>query len=442
MEVSVEQTEGLERRLKVALPEEQVEGQIKERVQKMARTVHIPGFRPGKVPVKVVRQRYGKQIRDEVVGELVRDSFQDALAKENLRPAGSPTIDDIQADPGAGVAYQAVFEVYPEVRIPSIESLAVVRPKSQVNDHDIDQMIDTLLRQRRTWDDVDREAREQDRVVIDFAGTCEGEAITNGSAEKVPVEIGAGRMVQGFEDGLVGAAAGADLTLNVTFPEDAPDESVAGKPAEFKVHVHSVQAQSLPEIDEDFINSFGVEDGTMEGFRGEIRQNMERELGEALRTTTKRRVMDSLLETGTIELPAGLVREEVERMTNQRRMDLVYQGVDPEQVTLEPSMFEADSRRRVALGLLLAQIVKENDMTADPETVRERIETIASTYDESDKVVNWYYSNHERLQEIESAVLEDQVVEWVLERAQVSDEETAFDALLNPGQTTAQDASA
>ena len=442
MEVSVEQTEGLERRLKVALPEDRVTGEVEERVEKMARSVSIPGFRPGKVPVKVVRQRYGKAIRDEVVGELVRNSFQDALTQENLRPAGSPTIDEIQSDPGSGVAYEATFEIYPEVTVPVMESLQVIRPVSQVEDADVDSMIDTLRQQRKTWDDVERAALDNDRVVVDFTGTCEGEPITDGKAEKVSVDIGAGRMVQGFETGLIGTSAGDDLTLNVTFPDGAPDEKLAGKPAEFEVHVHNVQEPKLPDLDESFFASFGVGDGSEDGFRVEVRQNMERELEEAVRATTKRRVMDSLLEAEVLELPAGLVDEEVERISNQRRMDLVYQGIDPEQVSLDRSMFEDDARRRVGLGLLLAEIVKSNDMTADPETVRERIESIASTYDESDKVINWYYSNYERLQEIESAVLEDQVVEWILERANVSEEPSTFDALLNPRQTNPQNANA
>ena len=306
MEVSVEQTEGLERRLKVALPEDRVTGEVDERVEKMARSVSVPGFRPGKVPVKVVRQRYGKAIRDEVVGELVRNSFQDALTQENLRPAGSPTIDEIQSDPGSGVAYEATFEIYPEVSVPVMESLQVIRPVSQVEDGDVDSMIDTLRQQRKTWDDVERAALDNDRVVVDFSGTCEGEPITDGKAEKVSVDIGAGRMVQGFETGLIGASAGDDLTLNVTFPDDAPDEKLAGKSAVFEVHVHNVQEPKLPALDESFFASFGVGDGTEDGFRTEVRQNMERELEEAVRATTKRRVMDSLLEAEVFGAARGI----------------------------------------------------------------------------------------------------------------------------------------
>ncbi len=440
MEVKVEEQSGLERRMTVTVPEEKVEKEVNERLDSMARTVNIPGFRPGRVPVKVVRQRYGRQVRDEVVGEIVRTSFQDALTRESLRLAGSPTIDDLRSEPGSGVTYQAMFEIFPVVSMPSIDGLAVVRPVSEVMDEDVEHMIETLQRQRRTWEPAERVAAIGDRAIIDFAGTCEGEPIRDGEAQKVPVELGAGRMVNGFEDGLVGCKAGDDLELDVVFPETAPDETVAGKAAQFTVHVHAVEEAHLPAVDEDFIRGFGVAEGDGESFRKEIRANMGRELDEALRATTKKRVMDALLEKQTVELPNAMVSEETARMVNQQRTNLVYQGVDPDTVTLDPAHFEADARRRITLGLLLGQIVKENDMQADPELVRERIESIASTYDESDKVVNWYYGNPERLNEIESAVLEDQVVEWVLAQTQVSDEPTTFDELLNPGQTSRQDA--
>ena len=439
MEVSVESGEGLNRRLKVAVPEDRIEGQVVDRVAEMARTVNMPGFRRGKVPPKVVRQRYGKQIRDEIVGELVRSTLQDAIVAENLRPASSPTIDELNADPGAGVAYQAVFEVYPEISVPSIEALKVERPLAEVADADIDKMIGTLREQRKEWNDVERAAEKTDRVMVDFSGECEGESITNGKAENVPVELSSSRMVEGFEEALIGAKAGEDRSFEVVFPESSQDERLAGKPVSFEVHVHAVQESALPEVDEAFIKSFGVEAGDDDGFRAEIRSNLSRELDDALRATTKKHVMDALLESGTLELPQALVDGEIERIAGQRRMELSYQGIDPEQIPFDSSTMEPEARRRVALGLLLSEIVKEAELRADPDTVRDRIESIASTYDESDKVVNFYYSNQERLQEIESAVLEDQVVAWILERADVSDAETTFDELLNPGQTTAED---
>lgn len=438
MEVSIESGGGLERRMKVAVPEDRIAGEINSRLETMARTVNIRGFRPGKVPIKVVKQRYGRQVREEVVGEMVRSSFQDALMKENLRPAGSPMIDEISSEPGAGLSYEAVFEIFPDISMPALEALHLKRPSCELNDADIDKMIETLRGQRRTWSTVERAAQQGDRVTIDFTGRCDGVEIKDGKAESMPVELGAGSMVPGFEDGLVGAKAGDDLTISVTFPEDVPDDALAGKAAQFEVHVHLVEASQLPDVDEEFVRGFGVSTGSGEDFREAIRANMGRELADAVRTTTKKRVMDALLDAEAVEVPGGLVEEEVQRMTSERRMELGSQGVDPEQVSFDSAAFEPEARRRVALGLLLGKIIKENDLKADPELVRERIETIASTYDESDKVVNWYYSNQERLQEIESGVLEDQVVDWVLERAQVSDEPTTFDELLNPGQTSEQ----
>ncbi|MBS38795.1 MAG: trigger factor [Thiotrichales bacterium] len=438
MDVSVESADGLRRRLKVAIPEDRIEGQVTDRVAEMARKVNLPGFRRGKVPAKVVRQRYGKQIRDEIVGEVVRSSLQDAILQENLRPVSSPTIDELSADPGAGVAYQAVFEVYPEVSVPAISELKVERPSAEVADGDVDKMIDTLREQRKNWVDVERAAANDDRLMVDLTGTCDGENFTNGKAEDVPIELGSGRMVAGLEEGLIGVTAEEDRNIEVTFPEDFADEKLAGKAAHFDVHVKTVQVAELPEIDDEFMKGFGVEEGGMDAFRDEIRTNLGRELEEALRNTTKQRVMDALIDSGSLELPDALVEGEVGRITEQRRNELAYQGIDPEMVPFDSAAMEPEARRRVALGLLLGEIVKENEIRPDPDSVRERIETIASTYDESDKVVNYYYSNQERLQEVESAVLEDQVVEWILERAEVADDETTFDDIMNPGQTVAE----
>ena len=435
MQVTIEQSDGLQRRLKVALPEEQIKGEVDERVQKMAKTISLPGFRPGKVPVRVLMRRYGKQLREEVVGELVQNSFRDAVEQEDLRPASMPKIDEIMSEPGSGVQYEALFEIYPDVSLPAFETLVVARPFAEVTDADVENMIETLRQQRRTWHEVDRAAELDDRVTIDFSGTCEGEPITNGKAEKMPVELGAGRMVSGFEDGLVGKKADEDVTLNVTFPDDAPDESVAGKSATFDVHLHTVEEAKVPEVDDEFAKMLGLEEATVAGLKAEVRKNLVRELEQAVRAATKRRVMDALLDAGMLEVPEGLIDAEVERMVTQRKMELSYQGVNVEELPIDGNLFRDDAKRRVAVGLLLAEIVKSNNMQADPEAVRERIGSIASTYDESEKVINHYYGNADRLQEVESGVLEEQVVEWILERAKVTDEESTFDELLNPRQT-------
>jgi len=439
MEVTVENPGGLERRLRVEIPEQHVEGEVATRLQTMARTVRVPGFRPGKVPVKVVAQRYGRQVREEVVSEMVRTSFRDALAQENLRPASNPTIDELKADPGQGIAYRAVFEVYPEVALPVLEGLEVKRPAAEVTETDVDNMIGTLRRQRRTWRPVERAAAKGDRLTVDFTGTADGEPVTGASAEGSTVEIGAGGTMAAFEEGLIGARSGEDLTIDVTFPEDVAEQAVAGRMVHFTVRVHSVEEPVLPDVDEEFVKSFAVPEGTVEAFRAEVRANMERELRDALRAETKRRVMDALLEAGTVELPSGLVEQEIDRIVRERRAGLAMQGIDPEQVMPERGVFEREARRRVALGLLLGEVVKRHGLEADPELVRQRVEAIASTYDEPDQVINWYYGNQERLAELETAVLEDQVVDWLLERVNVAEEPLTFDDLLNPGQTSKRD---
>jgi len=299
----------------------------------------------------------------------------------------------VNADPGDGVEYQAVFEVYPDVSVPAISEMKVERPLASVGDPNIDKMINTLREQRKTWSDVERAAVKTDRVMVDFSGECEGESITDERAKEVPVELSAARMVEGFEDKRVGASAGDDLNFELNFPDTSPDERLAGKPVSFEVHVQSVQESALPEIDEEFIKSFGVEAADDESFRAEIRNNLDRELQDALRATTKTRVMDALLDSGSLELPGALVDGEVERIVGQRRTELSYQGIDAEQIPFDRSVMEPEARRRVALGLMLSEIVKDADLRADPDTVRARIESIASTYDESDKVINVYYSN-------------------------------------------------
>ena len=436
MEVTVEGSAGLERRVRVQIPEDRVQGEIDKRLHNMARSVRVPGFRPGKVPVKVVAQRYGRQVRDEVVGEIVQSSFVDAISQEQLRPAGMPTIEPLESAPGEGLSYTAVFDVYPEVTLPEFDSLTVARPTCDITDADVDAMIETLRRQRRTWRTVERPASETDRVVVDFQGRVDGEELEQGKGTEVPVELNAGWMVPGFEAGLVGTEAGEDRTLEVRFPEPYANEQLAGRAATFQVHVHRVEEPVLPDVDDEFAASFGVKEGGVEAFRTEVRGNMARELDDAVSNATKQRVMEALLGGESLDLPRSLVDQEIERSVARRRVELSHSGIDPQSVNLEPAMFEEQARRRVTLGLLLAEIIKSKEIEVDAARVRARIETIASTYEDAQEVIAWYYSDRERLSDVESAVLEEQVVEWILERADVREDPTSFDALMNPGQTT------
>jgi trigger factor len=435
MQVTVETTQGLERRVKVEVPEDRVQGEVSKRLTNIAQSARLPGFRPGKAPMKVIAQRYGKQVREEVVGEIVQSSFQDAIVQEHLRPAGNPTIDPLEWESGSGVAYTAVFDVYPEVSLPPIESLRISRPEAEVGDADVDRMMERLRVQRRGWEAVERPATAGDRVSIDFEGVCEGEARDDLKAEGFAVELGAGQVFEAFDKGLVGAEAGQELSLDLHFPSDYAAGLLAGKPVTFKVKVHTVEEPVLPDIDDAFAETFGVKEGGIEQLRSEIRANMQRELDEGIRSVTKQRVMEALLAGRDLELPESLVQREVERSMASRRLELSHSGYDISQVELDEKDFEEPSRRRVSLGLLIAELIKENDIKADPNEVRARIDGIASTYEDPSEVVRWYYSEPSRLADVESTVLEDTVVEWILGRAEIGTETTSFDEILNPGQT-------
>jgi trigger factor len=432
MEVTVETSTGLERRMRVQVPEDRVSSEVDRRLHDLSRKARVPGFRPGKVPLKVIAQRFGRQVRDEVVGELVQSSFYDALTQERLRPAGSPTIEPENLDPGQGVSYLATFDVYPEVELPRLETLTIARPEAQVMDSDVEEMVETLRRQRRTWSVVERAASSSDRVSVDFEGFMDGAPVDNAKGEDVKVELDAARMIPGFEAGLVGMAAGESKTLELAFPEAYHATDLAGRPVSFEVRVREVEEASMPQVDDAFAASFGVKEGGAAALREEVRGNMERELEDMLRKMTRQRTMDALLLGQDIELPRALVDEECRRALERRRVDLVHSGLDPEQAGLEASMFEEEARTRVSLGLVLAEVIRSNDIKPDPQKVRARIETIASTYEQPDEVINWYYGDRERLADVETSVLEEQVVDWILERATVTSDPSSFSQLMQP----------
>ena len=434
MQVTVETTQGLERRMRVEIPEEKVRGEIDKRLGDLARSVRIPGFRPGKAPVKVVARHYGRQVRDEVVGGIVRESLADALDQEQLRPAAVPHIAPLET--ASGVTYTATFDVLPDISLPQFESIEIARPVATVSDEDVDRMLEKMRVQRRTWREVERAATPSDRVVVNLEGHVDGEPLEEARATELPVELDAGRMVDGFEDGLVGAQAGEAKTLELAFPETYP-EHLAGKPVTFDVKVHRVEEPVLPDVDDEFAESFGVADGGVEALRREARANMERELGDGLRALLKQRVMEALLAGDDIELPESMVRDEVARAMQRRHEELERSGIDHRHIELSPDAFEAPIRRRIALELVVAEIVREHRIELDHARVRARVEILASTYQEPAQVLDWYYSDRSRLAGIESFVFEEQVVEWVLEHARVTDEPTSFDRILNHGQTDA-----
>ena len=427
MQVSVESGEGLTRTLKVTLPAEKVDEVVNAKLQEDARTVRLDGFRPGKVPVRVVRQRFGAQIRQEAYGELIQSSFQEAAVQENLRPVGEPSI-DLQETEG-GLTYTATFEVMPEVELKDFSVFQLERPVAEVTDADVDEMIEKLRKQRTEWEEVERPAQEGDQVTIDFTGYIDGEAFEGGSAEDVPLVLGSGTMIPGFEEGLIGAAPGETRTLELKFPDDYRVEKLAGKDARFEVTVKKVAEPKLPEVDEDFIRSLGVEEGTEEALRKEVRENMERELRQKLRSRTKDGVMEALLAEYDIQVPAAMVDQEARALKEQAQQEMAQAG-QASAIDLPLDLFRDQAERRIKLGLVIGEIIRSQDIEVDQQRVDEMIAEQAATFEEPQEVIDWYAANPQARRTVENAVLEDQAVDWILEQAQVTDKPMTFAELV------------
>ena len=431
MQVSIETTSGLERRLTVGVPAAEVEGAVSERIEKAARTIRLNGFRPGRVPVKVVRQRFGGAIRQEVIGETLSRTFQDAVSREGIRPAGPPRIDPVRDEPGEDLEYTAVFEVYPEVRLGDLGALEIVKPVASVVDADVDAMIERLRDQRASWEEVERPAAAGDRVRIDYRGTRGGEAVEGGSAEGAELVLGSGRMIPGFEDAVVGMSAGDSKTVTLAFPEDYQEESLRGVDVEFEIALESVQEKRLPEVDAEFLQAFGIEDGDMERFRSEVQRNMERELNTALRSKLKSRTLEQLLASHEVELPQALVAEEI-KVVRRQMVAQFGGGASFDESMLPDDLFADQARRRVKLGLIVAEIVKSAEIRVDEARVRERLAEIAAGYEDPEQVMRYYLSNAEALNALQGTVMEDQVVDHLVAGARVVEEPLDYEAALKP----------
>jgi len=432
MQVSVEKTSELSRKMTVSVPEEVVQEKMAARLKSLARSVKIDGFRPGKVPQHVVEKMYGDRVRGEIAGDLIQSTYFEALQDQNLRPAGHPHIHP--TDEADGFKYTAEFEVYPEISLEGVEHIEVSRPVASVQDADVDGMIEKLRAQKKTWNVVERESKEHDRVMISFSGTSEDENFTDGKVENYPVEIGAKQMIPGFEENLIGLKAGDSKTFDVSFPEEYGNEKLAGKTAVFEVEAVTVEEPVLPEIDEAFIKAYGVEDGSVDSFRADIKNNMERELDQALRGKLKNAVMDALYEKIQITVPNTLVDQEIENMMKPYIETAKRQKMKLEDLKLPRDAFEEQAKRRVALGLILGEIIHKNEIKIDDNKVRSTIEDMAKSYERPEDVVNWYYSDESRLNDVQQMVLEDQTIEWLVARAKVSDETVNFNDVMGKQQ--------
>ena len=440
MRVSVETTSGLERRLTVGVPADRVDSVVNQRLQEAARNARLPGFRPGKVPMKVMKQRFGAGVRQEVLGEVISQSFQEAVVSENLRPAGQPSIEARKMDAGQDVEYTATFEIFPTVEVQPLNDLTIEKPVATVTDTDIDDIIEVFRKQQGEWVTSEQPAQEGDTVVIDFVGTRNGEAFEGGSAEGNSLELGSGRMIPGFEDGLVGVSAGEEKVLELSFPEDYQSDDLAGAEVEFAVTVTEVKTMALAPVDEALFSKYGLEEGNEQDFRAEVKQNMERELRNAVEASVKTQVMDAIVAAHeSIELPSALVGSEVNTMRQQ--MFQQFGGSAPQDLdlasVLPDEMFSEQAQRRVKLGLVVSAMVGHFDLTAEPAKVRAFIEDIASTYQDPEEVINWYYSENEQLAGVESRVLEDAVVERLLADAAIAEVECSYQDALNKARPAA-----
>jgi trigger factor len=432
MQSNLENLSTLERRLSVAIPMAEIDSEIDTRLKRLSRTVKMHGFRPGKVPMKVVAQQYGPQVRQEVLGDTLQRTFGEAVRQQNLKVAGYPKFEPKELGEGASdFEYSATFEVYPEVQLGDISGAKISKSQLTVGDAEVDRTIEIMRKQRVGYEPADRAAENGDRVTMSYTGKIDGVEFAGGKAEDQQVVLGEGRLLPDFEAALQGMKAGDSKSFELKFPDDYHGKDVAGKTATFDVSVSEVGAPKLPEVDAEFAKSLGVGDGDLEKMRSEIKANLEREVASRLKARVKDQVMQALLDATKVEVPKSLIASEIERLRELTRQDFAARGMPMrDDMPLPAEMFEKQAERRVNLGLILAEVVKANQLQAKPEQVRAIVEEQAQSYENPQEVVRWYYQSPERLREIESMVLEDNVVEWALRTAQVEDTTVAFDELM------------
>jgi trigger factor len=430
MHVSVESTSGLERRMEVSVPKEQIEQAVDERLKRVSRTAKLKGFRPGKAPIKVIRQQFGAQVRQEVLSELMQSSFAQAVTEAKLLPAAGPRIEPISIAPGEDLKYRAIFEIFPEVALKEVEGLAVNRPVAEVSEADIEAMLQNLREQRPKFEPVERASREGDRVTMDFEGHIDGKGFEGSKGDDVAVILGAGRMLKDFETGITGAKAGEAKQVAVRYPDEYHNKDLAGKTADFSVTVKKVEEKLLPPLDDEFCREYGVTEGGLEQLLSEVADNMRRELGENIRARLKQQVFDKFLDANPVEVPKALIDEQVRSMQidTARRIG----AKDASQVP-PPEPFVEPARRRVALGMLVNELVKSKGLQLDRARVDARLGELAATYPDPDAILGAYRQNPDAMRQVENMVMEDQVVDFLLERAKVTDQPSTFKELMNFG---------
>ncbi|MDJ0022232.1 MULTISPECIES: trigger factor [Pantoea] len=429
MTVSVETTQGLGRRISITIPADSIDAAVKKELIEVAKKVRIDGFRKGKVPSHIINQRYGASVRQDVLGELMTRNFVDAIIKEKINPAGAPDYVPGEYKEGEDFTYAVEFEVYPEVELQGLDAIEVEKPVVEVTDSDVDAMLDTLQKQQATWKETDAAATAEDRATIDFNGSVDGEEFEGGKASDFVLAMGQGRMIPGFEEGITGKKAGDTFTIDVKFPDDYHAENLKGKDAKFDIVLKKVETRELPELTADFIKRFGVEDGSVDGLRAEVRKNMERELKGAIRNRVKSQVLDGLVEANNIDVPAALIDGEIDVLRRQAAQR--FGGNEKQALELPRELFEEQAKRRVVVGLLLGEVIRINELKADEDRVKTLIEEMASAYEDPQEVIEFYSKNSELMNNMRNVALEEQAVEALLAKAKVTDKATSFQELMN-----------
>ena len=431
MAATLENISQLERRLDIALPLAEIDHEVQNRLKRLARDVKMHGFRPGKVPLKVVARQYEDQVRREVLGDALQKSLGEVVREQNLKVAGYPRFEPKSAEGSSSqVEFSVTFEVYPEIAVGDISNATISRPQVSVGESEVDKTLEIMRKQRANFEPVERPAASGDKATIDFAGKIDGHEFEGGKGEDIGVILGEGRLLKDLESNVVGLKTGDSKTFEIRFPEDYHNKELAGKTATFDVKLKQVAEPRLPSIDADFAKALGVANGSLDTMRNEVRENLEREVKRRIDTRVKDQIMQALINATKVEVPKSLVKLEIERMSAAARHDLEARGIKADGMPMPRDIFEKQAQRRVTLGLILAEVVKTNGLHAKPEQVRAMVEEQAQTYEQPQQVVQWYYQAPERLRDIESMVLEENVVAWVLATAKVEDKSTPFDELM------------
>ncbi|EKF9449581.1 trigger factor [Vibrio cholerae] len=430
MQVTVETLEGLQRRLNITVPAANIEDAVAAELRNIAKNRRFDGFRKGKVPMKMVAKMYGKAVRQDVLGEVMQRHFIEAIVKEKINPAGAPTFAPVEIGEGKDLVFTATFEVYPEVELKGLENIAVEKPAAEVTDADVAEMLETLRKQQATWKEVDETAENGKRVSIDFVGSIDGVEFEGGKAENFPLEMGAGRMIPGFEDGIVGKTKGMEFVIDVTFPEDYHAENLKGKAAKFAIKVNKVEARELPELNDEFVARFGVAEGGVDALKAEVRKNMERELKQAIKARIKEQAIEGLVKENEIQVPSALIDQEINVLRQQAAQR--FGGNVEAAAQLPRELFEEQAKRRVVVGLLLGEVIRTHELKADEEKVKALITEMATAYEDPSEVVSYYEQNQQLMNNMRNVALEEQAVDAIIAKAKVTEKAISFSELMNP----------